>query len=89
MRRALLSAVAASVLPLAIAHSQPQQRLGRLLGVFDDATGQPVIGAAIIDLASGARTFTSATGTATIAWLEPGTTLLQGEDCQRHGRTLQ
>jgi hypothetical protein len=54
-----------------------QPRLGRLLGVFDDATGQPVGGAEVIDLATGNKTTTSATGTAVIAWLGPGTTLLQ------------
>ena len=77
MKRAWLSAVAAVLLPLSPGHTQPPPQLGRLLGVFDDATGQPVAGASIIDLASGSSTTTSLTGTATLAWLEPGTSLLQ------------
>jgi len=77
VKRTWLSAVAGLALPLALGHAQQLPPLGRLLGVFDDATGQPLAGALIIDLASGSRTSTSSTGTATLAWLEPGTSLLQ------------
>ncbi|MFI5246493.1 MAG: carboxypeptidase regulatory-like domain-containing protein [Gemmatimonadales bacterium] len=63
----------AALTPCGAQHPQ----LGRLLGIFDDATGQPVIGAEVVDLATGSKTATSVTGTATIAWLGPGTTLLQ------------
>ena len=49
----------------------------RILGVFDDATGQPLAGAEVVDLATGTKAITSATGTISLAWLAPGTTILQ------------
>jgi hypothetical protein len=57
-------------------HAQ-QQHLGRLLGVFDDATGQPVIGAEVVDLATGTKALTSVSGAISLAFLEPGATVLQ------------
>ena len=77
LRRAWLSAVALSVLPFALGHAQPRQQLGRLLGVFDDATGQPVIGAEVVDLATGTKALTSVSGAISLAFLEPGPTVLQ------------
>jgi hypothetical protein len=77
VRRALLSAFALCLLPFTLARAQPQQRLGRLLGVFDDATGQPVIGAEIVDLATGTKALTSVSGAISLAFLEPGATVLQ------------
>jgi hypothetical protein len=77
VRRAWLSALALSLLPFAPGHAQPQQHLGRLLGVFDDATGQPVIGAEIVDLATGTKALTSVSGAISLAFLEPGATVLQ------------
>ena len=50
---------------------------GRILGVFDELTFQPLEGADVIDLATGTRATTSATGTISLAWLSPGTNLLE------------
>lgn len=49
----------------------------RVLGVFDDATGQPIAGVEVVDLATGTKAVTSATGTIPLAWLAAGTTILQ------------
>ncbi len=54
-----------------------QQRPNRLLGVFDDATSQPVAGAEVIDVATGTKAITSETGTVTLAFLELGTTVVK------------
>jgi hypothetical protein len=66
-----------AVLPLALGHAQQPQRLGRLLGVFDDATGQPVVGAEVVDIATGTKALTSVSGAISLAFLEPGTTVLE------------
>jgi hypothetical protein len=44
----------------------------RLLGVFDASNGQPVENATVSDIASGASTLTSATGSVLLAFLSPG-----------------
>lgn len=44
----------------------------RLIGVFDEATGDVVAGAEIVDVASGTFMRTSSTGTATLAFLSAG-----------------
>ena len=44
----------------------------RLLGVFDDDTGDPIEGAAVTDSLSGTTAFTTATGTVTLAFLPDG-----------------
>ncbi|HLA89620.1 MAG TPA: carboxypeptidase regulatory-like domain-containing protein [Gemmatimonadaceae bacterium] len=62
--------------PTASSDAQPRASV-RLLGVFDDATGQPVVGAAVVDLTSGTTVVTSATGTVSLAHLAAGTTILQ------------
>lgn len=49
---------------------------GRLLGVFDDATGQPVVGAEVVDLSTNTEALTSSSGAVTLAWLPVGMTLL-------------
>lgn len=49
----------------------------RVLGVFDDVTGQPLAGVEVVDLTTGTRAITSTTGTISLAWLGPGTTILQ------------
>jgi hypothetical protein len=77
MRRVWLSAVALSVLPFSLGLAQPRQQLGRLLGVFDDATGQPVVGAEVVDIATGTKALTSVSGAISLAFLEPGTTVLE------------
>ena len=54
-----------------------QTQTGRVLGVFDDASGQPVVGAEVVDLATKSKTMTSESGVATLAFLSSGTTVLQ------------
>ena len=54
---------------------QPPQ--GRILGVYDEATFQPIAGADIIDLATRTMARTSATGTVSLRWLGAGTNFLQ------------
>ncbi|HVT38016.1 MAG TPA: carboxypeptidase-like regulatory domain-containing protein [Gemmatimonadaceae bacterium] len=49
---------------------------GRLLGVFDDATGKPVAGAEVVDLATNTRAVTPASGAISLTWLGAGTTIL-------------
>lgn len=79
-RRVLLAAVAVAA-PLIAANAQPAagtraRPLGRLLGVFDDATGQPVAGAEVLNLATQVKAVTSVTGAVSIAGLVPGVTVL-------------
>jgi hypothetical protein len=73
-----LGAVAFTVL---LSWPQPggaqQRATGRILGVFDDASSQPVTGAEVIDMATGTKALTSETGTISLAWLEAGNTVLQ------------
>lgn len=47
-------------------------RAARLIGVFDETTGDVVQNAEIVDVASGSFMKTSTTGTATLAFLSPG-----------------
>jgi hypothetical protein len=69
--------VAAGALPLSLVHAQPKQQLGRILGVFDNATGELVVGAEVIDLATRTKALTSASGAISLAFLESGATVLQ------------
>jgi hypothetical protein len=59
-----------------VANAQPHS-LGRLLGVFDDATGLPIADAEVVNLAAQTRVRTSVSGAASLAFLEPGLTVLQ------------
>jgi hypothetical protein len=68
-----LSAAATVAVP---GYGQSKQ-FGRVLGIFDDATGQPVAGAEVLDLATGLRTLSSVTGTVTLAFLASGSNFLQ------------
>ena len=58
------------------AQSQSQRR-PRLMGVFDDATSEPIAGVEVIDIATGTKAITSVTGTVSLAFLDPGTTVLK------------
>ncbi len=49
----------------------------RLLGVYNERTGDPVVGAEVVDLASGLRSRTSKTGTVSLIYLEEGKTSIR------------
>ncbi len=81
-RRRIFATAVAVATPLIVANAQAganatPRPLGRLLGVFDDATGQPVAGAEVVNLATQARALTSESGAVSLALLEPGVTVLQ------------
>src|SRR5579862_885755 len=60
----------------AVLFSTPKQA-GRLLGVFDDATGQPVAGAEVINVDANAKAITSASGAVSLAFLGGDSTVVQ------------
>jgi len=67
--------VAGSYLALPATPAVAEPRLAtspRLIGVFDMTTGQVIEGAEVVDVASGTFMRTSATGTATLAFLSAG-----------------
>ena len=79
-RRWFFATAVAVVVPLIVSDAQPvtnapPRPLGRLLGVFDDATGQPVGGAEVLNLATQKKAVTSVTGAVSLAGLEPGVTV--------------
>ena len=81
-RRRFFATAFAVAVPLIVANAQaganaPPHPLGRLLGVFDDATGNPVVGAEVLNLATQAKALTSESGAVSLALLEPGVTVLQ------------
>jgi hypothetical protein len=81
-RRRIFAAAVAVAVPLFVSNAQavtiaPPRPLGRLLGVFDDATGQPVGSAEVLDLATRRKSFTSVSGAVSLARLDPGVTVLQ------------
>jgi hypothetical protein len=80
-RRRIFATAVAVAAPLIVANAQAganaPRPLGRLLGVFDDATGQPVAGAEVVNLATQAKALTSESGAVSLALLEPGVTVLQ------------
>ena len=60
-RKSFVVAVAITVSAAAMTMAAAQGRItGRLLAVFEDATGQPVAGAEVADLATNTRAVTSA-----------------------------
>jgi hypothetical protein len=69
----LLLASLVAIVPL----PAQQRQWGRVLGVFDDVSGKPIPGAEVIDRATGIKAVTSVSGAVTLAWLEPGPTVLQ------------
>jgi hypothetical protein len=66
--------VAANAQAVASVATRP---LGRLLGVFDDATGLPIGGAEVVNLATHTIVLTSVSGAVSLAHLESGVTVLQ------------
>jgi hypothetical protein len=55
----------------------PRVRTGRLLGVFDIDTGQPVVGARVLDLRSGVSAVTTSTGTLSLFFVDSSGSLVQ------------
>jgi hypothetical protein len=49
----------------------------RLIGVFDETSGEPIADVEIVDLATGSYVKTTVTGTATLAFLPPGNSTVQ------------
>jgi len=77
IRKAFLVAVAITVSAAATTVAAAQNRIpGRLLAVFGDATGQPVAGAEVVDLATNISAVTPAKGAISRASLGAGTTIL-------------
>jgi hypothetical protein len=72
---AMLFLAAGATAPNKEAHAQ-QPPQGRIIGVFDDATGLPVAGAEIIDVATGAKVTTLGSGRVKFVFLGSGTTEL-------------
>ena len=59
------------------ANAVPRVRAGRIIGVYDDATGRPVEGALVEDALTGWTAQTSATGTVSLFYVDTGGTLLR------------
>ena len=57
----------------ALAQARPA---GRILGVFDEMSLQPIVGAEVVDLGTGIKALTSETGTISLGHLVAGTTML-------------
>ena len=78
--RRALTLLAIGILPFGAAPSLALAQLKptvRIMGVFDDATGQPVVGAEVVDISSNTKAITSDAGMIPLTWLPPGTTFLQ------------
>ncbi len=74
MRRAIAAAMIQTFIAASAALAQqslPTYR-GRLLGVFDERTGDPVEGAEVIDVLEKTTALTTKTGTVTLAFLPDG-----------------
>jgi len=53
------------------------QPVPRILGVFDNATGEPVAGVQVVDMLTGTSALTTATGTVSLSFLSPGGSLVR------------
>jgi hypothetical protein len=69
-------AVLNAQLPADSTHRAPAAR-GRLLGVYDETTGDPIAGADVLDVLTGDHTLTSATGTVSLWFLRPKGSMVQ------------
>ena len=59
------------------AQSEPQKHVGRVVGVFDDRTGQPIEGAEVRDMASGSSALTTSTGTLSLFFVDTAGSLVR------------
>ncbi len=59
-----------------VVHAQQKVNV-RIMGVFDDVTGQPIVDAEVVDVSSNMKAITSSTGMIPLTWLAQGTTILQ------------
>lgn len=55
----------------------PAERRARILGVYDDATGEPIADAEVVDVATGTYAKTTVTGTVTLGFLPDGQSTIQ------------
>jgi hypothetical protein len=69
-------AVLHAQLPTDTAHRTPAPR-GRLLGVYDETSGDPVVGADVVDVLTGDHTQTSSTGTVSLWFLRAKGSMVQ------------
>jgi hypothetical protein len=77
MVRGIIIGIVSASLTNAAAPQQIASYRHRALGVYDRATGDPVEGAGVIDVATGTTARTSATGTVDLAFLPDGGALIR------------
>lgn len=66
---ALLAAAATDAAAQGPKPPAPNGRSGRILGVFDEDTGEPIVGASVTDLSTGVFALTTPTGTVLLAFV--------------------
>jgi hypothetical protein len=73
--------IAATTAAMALGAQSPSaalsERVGRIVGVFDETSGKPIEGAQIRDLASGSWAATTATGTVDLFFVKASTVLIR------------
>jgi len=89
--RVIASALAAArsvSLSATSAGAQKPQPRSRLLGTFDEITGEPVAGVRVLDLLTGISALTTATGTVSLAFLQKGGGLVRVQKIGYEPQTL-
>ncbi|MGH7616904.1 MAG: carboxypeptidase-like regulatory domain-containing protein [Gemmatimonadaceae bacterium] len=74
--------------PRVVAANDVPARGPRIIGVFDDSTGDVVADAEVVDVVSGTFMKTSTTGTATLGFLSPGATEVRVQKPGYESQTL-
>lgn len=73
-----LSIVAIATASLASAQSTPEQKfIGRLVGVFDENTGNPIDSVEVRDMITGSFAYTTRTGTMSLFFVDTGGSLIR------------